>query len=336
MPVELERPASRTIARLALPLVVVAVLGFAALAIVIARTWLRATRPRRIECLFSPLSVAFSPTGELVAVSETGGLEVFSVATGAKLGGTNGGDNPVWALSFSPTGDRVAGAYFNGPCFVAPMPPARSDLGVAPVGSWGTAQYFVAFSPELPRIAVAGTGGVTIWSLPGGGLVAQLPHVGRAVGVAFSPSGRLLASAGSDGGVRIFDQGGEGAEHLLGNHGPEANCVSFSHDGTLLASAADDSSVKLWSVAGRTVVHTWQTPFRGCSVTFSSDDAVLVAAGNAGAAAWNVRDGTPFSLPTRDLHFQNWARAAFSPQDDTLALTDGTRLWLFPWRALGH
>jgi len=64
--------------------------------------------------------------------------------------------------------------------------------------------------------------------------------------VAFSPDGRLLASASEDKTVRLWDPvTGQHQRTLTGHAGP-VRSVAFSPDGRLLASAGDDGTVRLW------------------------------------------------------------------------------------------
>jgi WD40 repeat protein len=320
-------------------LIALACVGVAGLAVATLVAWRRSTQPRRVPCANEPLSVAWDPSGETIAVGEeAGGVEVFDARTGAPLGGaattfSRRHESPVWSLAFFPSGGRLAGAWFDAECFV--LNPGRfSHDDVATIGSPGAAQYGLAVAPGGGSVAVAGHGGVRIWSLADGSLERELPSSGRTISVAYSHSGAVIATADGDGGVRLYT--GDGSGEVIGRHGPEANCVAFSHDGALLASAADDSTVKLWWVTDRHLIRETVTAFRGCSVTFSPDDALLVASGREGIAGWRVSDGAEVRIPTEGLAIHRWARAAFSPRDGTLAVTDGTALWLFPPRAIGR
>ncbi|MFF3918444.1 WD40 repeat domain-containing protein [Streptomyces sp. NPDC001852] len=123
----------------------------------------------------------------------------------------------------------------------------------------------------------------------------------KLVSAAFSPKDELLASAGSDGKVQLWDPvtGRSRGVVMTGHTGP-LTVMAFSPDGTLLASAGSDGKVQLWDpVTGRSrgVVMTDHTgPLT--AMAFSPDGRLLASGGgDATVRLWNPINGQAVGEP---------------------------------------
>ena len=76
----------------------------------------------------------------------------------------------------------------------------------------------------------------------------RLRHSREINAVAFSPDGQRLATASSDGTVKIWDLG-NGHEILsYAGHTDKVRCLAWSVDGTFIASAGMEKNIKIWDV----------------------------------------------------------------------------------------
>src|SRR5262249_44925657 len=79
-------------------------------------------------------------------------------------------------------------------------------------------------------------------------------HTALVYGVAFSPDGKILATAGFDSAIKLWDTGTWKEIRTLSGHTGPVYSVVFSPDGAQLASSSHDQTIRLWNVADGAMV----------------------------------------------------------------------------------
>lgn len=154
-------------------------------------------------------------------------------------------------------------------------------------------------------------------------------HDGWVGGVAFSPDGKVLATAGSDMTVKFWDTATGKKLATLEAHGDVVTAVAFSKDGKQFATASFDGTAKVWTATDRRLVHTLRS-HRGAvlTVAFNPDGRHVATGGIDGTVRiWNLESGKEV---TRGRPHRSWVNAlAYRPDGRVLAtVSSDEEIWL--------
>lgn len=143
-------------------------------------------------------------------------------------------------------------------------------------------------------------------------------HYDRIMSLAFSPNGKLLASASLDGTISLWDMTRREDVGRIQAHKDGVFSVAFSPDGKLLASAGVERLVRLWDVT----THKEIRQFRGhedkiASVAFAPDGKLLASGSyDKTIRLWDVATGK--ALRVLKGHEVRVTSVVFSPDGKQL------------------
>ncbi|NNE90412.1 MAG: hypothetical protein HKN23_02090 [Verrucomicrobiales bacterium] len=191
---------------------------------------------------------------------------------------------PVTAAEYSPDGKWIAVARFGS----VTLKNADSGKTVREFPNLSGKVNAVHFSPDGATLVTAsgitGLKGIaTIWEISSGKKLAEIGegvHRDILFDAEFSPDGKLLATAGYDRVIRIWNAAdGKFVREIAGHNGAVFD-LAFSPDGTLLASASADETGKIWRVEDGERLDTLNQPqgeqFR---IAFTPNGRFVVGAG---------------------------------------------------------
>jgi WD40 repeat protein len=272
--------------------------------------------------------VAFSPGGRSFAAgSGDGTVSLWDATTWRRLGEPiEVHSSEVAGVAFSPDGRLVASGSFDGEVALTRVDALR--LIAEPI-ALGHAVETVGFDPASGALAVATDAGQIV--LLDGSLGRLVEHTEWVLSVSVSRDAGVLASAGVDGTVLLWDPADRRPVGRPFVHEGGAYVVSVRPDGRRLALATADGVV-VWDVASRSQLGL----LRGAdadtqySVAYSPDGRLLVSGGEGGGIT--IWDAGTLGAQADPLRGNESAvlGVAFSPDGRQLASAgaDGTvRVW---------
>jgi WD40 repeat protein/serine/threonine protein kinase len=204
--------------------------------------------------------VAFNPDGtRLASAGYDHTVRIWDPTDGRLLNTLTGHTSRVYSVAFHPDGQLLASAGADRTIRLWNLAIGHQ---VGTLEGHTDTIFHVAFSPDGQHLASASRDeSVKIWDVAG--RRAQLTFRGHdrvykgvkaiwgnaGYGLAFSPDGRLVASAVLDRSVLVWDAATGEVRLTLQGHSGLVNGVAFSWDGKRVVSAGEDRSIKLWDLS---------------------------------------------------------------------------------------
>ncbi len=197
-------------------------------------------------------ALAWSPDGSTLASGSLDGSLLLWDAARGRASSLGEHDAAIRSIAFSPDGGLMASADARGE--IALWDPERGEH----LGAWlghDARITELSFSPDGRRLVSASKDGLLrLWRVEDGALLGQLEdHESSEFegGVAFHPSGDLLADAGPGHNVRLVDAHSMVPLRELEGHAAAITAVRFDSSGRLLATASQDETIRLWDLEDR-------------------------------------------------------------------------------------
>ena len=267
-------------------------------------------------------SVAFAPSGEMLASGTYNQIIVWSIPRHAEQEAIPFQGGAVNSVAYSPNGALLAAGGSDGKVLLAdPSRKSRTMLTAAPRGQQIRS---VAFNPSGNELATTAGGGVVLWDpATHAKLRTLIANLREAMySVAFSPDGKRLAVAGSNGVIYLWNLAGGSQPRRLRSGSP-INSIAFSRNGQQLV-AGGATAVTLWNVAtgrqdGQPLTGQLAAVY---SVAFNPGGTVLAAAGaDRTISLWRYPTGARFGVPIA-THAHPVHSVAFSPNGLVVASGD--------------
>jgi WD40 repeat protein len=243
-----------------------------------------------------------SRDGALLATAGSNHLiTLWVLATGKRLREMSAPMHYAQAVAFAPDGKTVVSGCMNQTLRWWEIETGK-ELRL--LKTEGQEVHRIAFSPDGKTMATAGRSStergkaLCLWDVATGqqrwlpGHAKDLWNEGGVIGIAFSRDGKLLASAGADHTVRVWDVAAAREVHCFKGHTAVACGVAFDVDGKRLFSVGHDANGgRVWDLATGKELFQLAEPGTPMNSVALSPDGKTLATGGFVVRLWDPATG---------------------------------------------
>jgi WD40 repeat protein/DNA-binding SARP family transcriptional activator len=272
-------------------------------------------------------SMAWSPTGALLAVVSDESALLWDTGTWSPIRSL-GGRDAIKPLAWSPDGKSLAVGNAQGAISVYDSgtgrvihaldqpEPTLDDAYERVDGHGPRIPSAMDWSTNGPWLSIGLNGGtILIRDTRSWQLTVLEGHTSTVNALAWSPRNDVLASASSDGSIRLWNFAQGRTARQIQEHSAGVNCVAWSPDGEWVASASDDQSIRIYASTGilERVLQKHSSPV--IAVASSGDGQFLASTSRDGELIiWRTDvwhpvasvTGPPLPVPTASIQFHPW------------------------------
>ncbi|MBV6625267.1 MAG: AAA-like domain-containing protein [Rivularia sp. (in: Bacteria)] len=263
-------------------------------------------------------TVDFSPDGKTIASTGADStVRLWNIDNGKQIQNFLGHRGEVWGVNFSSDGRQLVSSGTDGTLKLWNLNTPDTQPQTLK-GHLGVIRG-VTFSPDGKKLFSVANSTLRIWSLKDIEPQTLLANDGGVLAVSFSPVDNIIASAGIDKNIKLWNVKDRKLQATFKGHTKDILDISFSPDGKLLASASSDKTIKLWNLENGTEIYSRKGHTgKVYSVSFSPDGTKFASASNDRMVKiWSVADGD--LLQTLKGHVHTVKAVSFSPDGTKFA-----------------
>ncbi len=279
--------------------------------------------------------MAFAPNGNFAAGTSRGVISLWDIKTGREKPTQNRNSyGLIRKLGFSDDSQKLFN--FAGDKLTVTDVATNKEVSYQTIEKHKAGYPGTTFSPDKSLMAIRTTDRkIALWNVSTGDEVLKFRSGFKEaiIDLTFSADAEMLAGAGIEGDIRLWDTKNGRRYFTLTGHTKRIESLAFSPDGKLLASGSWDGTLRLWDLGTRKQTAILGNSSAIIAVIFSLDSNTVVSTNRSNRIQlWNARSDRNIPIATLSGH-NGWIRnLEFSSDGKTLASgSDDGIILLWDW-----